>query len=349
MCVSVNVASIVKPIRLEKPCVNTVHLLLPMSLQLHLVPRWIKGQWQTVIRQKWFDAIIPLIILWRLSLFKRDSLNAKTQQAKCLSCSCLTEVDSPDTVSNPVQWRRPTHHPHDVGDHQQHCTGDTRFGRQANLRDETSISFMALLLYQWYDAVVTHIKLCYSHEKPSGQKSHTCHRSAWDSKCFSLPQHSGRARLWSDKFPRWPKWRSWCSLTHRSPQWSKAESGRKPSLRWKSFLFFFFYWYQDQKEQKIFFMKCSAHDREGYLEVEVQGINHICSRWKTLVDEIRSPWLWLTNTCWLTLQMISHAENQKHLSQFIKISLLDWPLKLDQFGWDATWGYCTHAHTAICG
>lgn len=63
---------------------------------------------------KWFDAIIPH--------------TCKT--------SHLTEVNSTDAVSNSVQGRRPTHHAHDVWDHQQYRTGHPRFGRQTHLGDD---------------------------------------------------------------------------------------------------------------------------------------------------------------------------------------------------------------------
>lgn len=46
----------------------------------------------------------------------------------------LTEVDAAHTVSNPIQWWRPAHHAHDVGDHQQNSPRDPRFSRQAHLR-----------------------------------------------------------------------------------------------------------------------------------------------------------------------------------------------------------------------
>lgn len=117
--------------------------------------------------------------------------------------SCLTEVYSSDTISNPVQWRRPAHHSHHIGDHQQNCTGYSWFCRQAHLWDENerlNVPFVLgneitaiFVVTQWSACSIT--SCCYSHEKPSGRRSHTCHRSAWGSGCFAQPQYSGHARL----------------------------------------------------------------------------------------------------------------------------------------------------------
>lgn len=82
-----------------------------------------------------------------------------------------------------------------------------------------------LLCYR-VGAVVPDISRHYSHEKPSAQRSHTCHTSAWDSRCFALPLRSGHARLWLDRSLRWPEWQPWYYLTRRSLRWSKARSNR---------------------------------------------------------------------------------------------------------------------------
>lgn len=159
-------------------------------------------------------------------------------QRGCL-CSCLTEADAPDTVSNSVQWRRPTHHSHDVGNHQQYRTRHTGFGRQAHLRDESK------RLYEYAFHSQQKIKIAlegrcggrvnfsrYSRETPSDQKSRTCRTSAWDSECFAQPRRSGVACPWSDRFRRWPAWRPWCSPIHRWPRWSRAKNRNGIRLLW---------------------------------------------------------------------------------------------------------------------
>lgn len=77
-----------------------------------------------------------MALFWHLLLYQKQS-KCKGTKRKTNSWSCLTEVYSPDAVSNSVQWRRPTHDSHDVGDHQQYCTGHTGLGRQAHLGDES--------------------------------------------------------------------------------------------------------------------------------------------------------------------------------------------------------------------
>lgn len=129
--------------------------------------------------------------------------------------------------------------------------------------------------------------LCYSREKPSGQRSHTCHRSAWDSKCCAQPRRSGHARPWLDRCLHWLEWQPLCFPTRRSPRWSKAAPERVTAVNTSQ-----------QLNRYIWLRNNSTRSTDGgavYLEVEVQGIDHICSRRKTLANEKWPSWLfdWL--------------------------------------------------------
>lgn len=109
-------------------------------------------------------------------------------------------------------------------------THEQAFPPQLRLSDHTERSFvflrMSFLLCWRVGVVVPNICWHYLHETPSGRRSHTCHMSAWDSRCFAPPPRSGHARLWWDRSLRWPEWLPWYFLTRRSPQWSKARSKR---------------------------------------------------------------------------------------------------------------------------
>lgn len=75
-----------------------------------------------------------------MALFKHLLLKQSRCKGTKTNCNILvynlTEVYSPDAVSNSVQRRGPTHHSHDVRDHQQYGAGHPRFGRHTHLGDE---------------------------------------------------------------------------------------------------------------------------------------------------------------------------------------------------------------------
>lgn len=255
---------------------------------------------------------------------------------------------SPDAVSNSVEWRRPTHHSHDIGDHQQYCTWHPRFGRQANLEDDSKRRDVGLVSYKWTSISFTAITLIhllnvsksyfscvrgvvswYSHEKPSGQRSHTCHRSAWDSTCFVLPQRSGRARLWLDRSLRWPGWQPLYFLTRRSPRWSKAVT-KRGSVHGQSNWSYSHHssinirlW----KRTKGYFMKSSI---QGSSSPESRSPRH---RSCPLPEENTGEWnmiivtIWLTEVCWpITVQIYYtrwlHSDKTENiLGQFKMLSL----------------------------
>ena len=151
----------------------------------------------------------------------------------------LTEVNSTNTVPQTVQRGGPTHHTHDVGDHQHHSTRNSRFSRQAHLNKRNQQNVWGL--NTWRNEGNHHVQ--HMAEFPSDSRgkqtvlrSRTCHRNAWDSGCCEPLPRSAHARLWLDRYRHWPAWQPWHFLTRSSPRWSTAGRGNwKESKLFESF------------------------------------------------------------------------------------------------------------------
>lgn len=192
----------------------------------------------------------------------------------------------------------------------------------------TTLSFISVVSEGWCDGTVT--SYCCSHEKPSGQRSHTCHMSAWDSKCFALPRHSGQARLWLDRSLRWLEWQPWYFLIRRSPRWSKAMT-KRGSVHGQNYWIYFHVQLNQYQATQEYLYNDLLHSWQNILP----GSRSLAHRSYQLPEENTGEGnmiivtIWLTEVCWLCTVQINYdfsTRIQEYLGQVIN-SLLVWHLK----------------------